>query len=89
MTRTTRELSPLSPNFRTTRTGGHFAPTDLTKSYMAILRLNGVSNLKPSGSEVETLSPGHRGSSIYKKPVCPSVRVHANSKTEKRNELGK
>ncbi|GBM83546.1 hypothetical protein AVEN_272014-1 [Araneus ventricosus] len=59
----TRAGSP-SPNFRTIPTGGHLALTDLEctrPTYMAILRWNRVSILAPSGSEVETLPPGHRG----------------------------
>ncbi|GBN85405.1 hypothetical protein AVEN_29743-1 [Araneus ventricosus] len=47
-----------SPSFRTTSTGGHLSPTVLTctkPAYMVVFRWNGVSNLEPSGPEVETL----------------------------------
>ncbi|GBL96494.1 hypothetical protein AVEN_229939-1 [Araneus ventricosus] len=52
MRRTTHELAPPSPNFRSTPTGGHLAPTDLTctrPAYRTVLRWNRVSNLEPSG----------------------------------------
>ncbi|GBM29351.1 hypothetical protein AVEN_175989-1 [Araneus ventricosus] len=64
MTRTILELASLSPNFLAIPAGRHLAPTDLActrPAYTAVFRWKRVSNLEPSGPEVETLSPGHRG----------------------------
>ncbi|GBL98144.1 hypothetical protein AVEN_268239-1 [Araneus ventricosus] len=61
MTKTTPELASPSPNFRTTPTGGHLALTDLTCTRPVVHRWNQVSSLQPSGPEIETLPPGHRG----------------------------
>ncbi|GBO15856.1 hypothetical protein AVEN_229143-1 [Araneus ventricosus] len=64
MTRATPVLAPPSPNFRATPTGERLATTyDLACNapYTADLQWNRVSNLRPSGPEVETLPLGHRG----------------------------
>ncbi|GBN50666.1 hypothetical protein AVEN_249551-1, partial [Araneus ventricosus] len=62
MTRTTPELAPRSPNFRTKPTGGHLDPTNLTctrPDYTEVLRWNRVSHLECSGSSVESgFAPG-------------------------------
>ncbi|GBL80633.1 hypothetical protein AVEN_225303-1 [Araneus ventricosus] len=53
--------------FCTTPAGGHLVPTDLTctrPAYTAVLRWNRVSDLEPSGTEVEKLPPGHHGLKI-------------------------
>ncbi|GBM38128.1 hypothetical protein AVEN_1522-1 [Araneus ventricosus] len=64
MARTTPELAAPSPNFLITAAGGHFSPHGFSAHqavYTAALRWKRVSNLEPSGPEVETLPPCHRG----------------------------
>ncbi|GBO28268.1 hypothetical protein AVEN_24545-1 [Araneus ventricosus] len=53
-----------SANFRSTPAGGRLATTYACvqqAAYTADLQWNRISNLRPSGSEVETLPLGHRG----------------------------
>ncbi|GBN55509.1 hypothetical protein AVEN_119255-1 [Araneus ventricosus] len=70
MPRTTPELTPPSPNFRTTPAGGRLTPTyDLACSrpkYTTELQWNRVSNLEPSGPKAETLpEPRNKYSFIF------------------------
>ncbi|GBN46103.1 hypothetical protein AVEN_178028-1 [Araneus ventricosus] len=54
------------PNFRAAPAGGHLAPADLActrPASMAILRWNRVSDLAPSGPEVESLPLGYAAAS--------------------------
>ncbi|GBN20446.1 hypothetical protein AVEN_188504-1 [Araneus ventricosus] len=70
MTRTTLELTPLSPIFCTTLVGGRLSLTsDLTcnrPTYTADLQWNRVTNLKPSGPETKTLPLGHNNGHSWK-----------------------
>ncbi|GBN37912.1 hypothetical protein AVEN_91465-1 [Araneus ventricosus] len=81
MTRTTPELAPPSPNFCSSPTGGRLATTyDLAYKrppYTADLQWNRVSNLRPSGPEVETLPLGHRGLVEVANGTGPSNREAA------------
>ncbi|GBN80357.1 hypothetical protein AVEN_174608-1 [Araneus ventricosus] len=69
MTGTTPEPVIPSPSFRTTPAGGKFGPDGFNVHQARLHGSYSVEsglNLEPSGFEVETLPPGHRGPPVHR-----------------------